>query len=133
MSTKVETSQGVVIGSEAGGITSFKGIRYAAPPVGELRFAAPTPPPSWTGERDCRNFGPISLQHIDPLSIVIPGCEWNFYDPDATQSEDCLNPVSYTHLDVYKRQSHGSDPWCSLWLPSGSRESPSSRNRPAIR
>src|SRR5580658_1875866 len=91
MSLKVKTSQGVVVGIESEGVLSFRGIPYAAPPVGDLRFAPPATPLVWSGERDCSAIGPISLQPMDPLSELIPGCERNYYDPKAVQDEDCLN------------------------------------------
>ncbi|WP_428518038.1 carboxylesterase family protein [Pseudonocardia sp.] len=36
----------------------FRGIPFAAPPVGDLRFAAPAPPVRWDGVREATTFGP---------------------------------------------------------------------------
>ncbi len=43
-----DTVYGPVRGTDDGTAMSFKGVRYAAPPVGELRFRAPRPPQPWT-------------------------------------------------------------------------------------
>lgn len=56
-----------------GDIVAFKGIPYARPPVGELRWRAPVEPPPWDGTRDATAFGPACLQTAN-----------------RPQSEDCL-------------------------------------------
>ena len=58
----VETRQGKVEGVEQGGIHVFKGVPFAAPPVGELRWRAPQPPEPWAGVRSAAEFGASSLQ-----------------------------------------------------------------------
>lgn len=71
-------------------ITAFKGIPFAAPPVGELRWRAPQPVIPWAGERECFTFAPISVQHIPGLDKDnIYSREWNV-DPDIVMDEDCL-------------------------------------------
>src|SRR5579871_3501626 len=60
---QVKTSQGMVQGTlERTNVRSFKGIPYAAPPVGELRWKAPQPAVPWTGVRPCDHFGPRAMQ-----------------------------------------------------------------------
>ena len=71
-------------------ITAFKGIPFAAPPVGENRWRAPQPVIPWEGELSCHTFKPISMQHVpglDPNNIYTR--EWNV-DPEIPMSEDCL-------------------------------------------
>ena len=71
-------------------ITVFKGIPYAAPPVGELRWRAPQPPAKWEGVRDCYEYGPIAMQTgpgLDPDAFYSK--EWHV-DPEVPMSEDCL-------------------------------------------
>ena len=60
----------------------FRGIRFAAPPVGDLRWKAPQPPKSWTGVRLADKFGPACLQ---------TNVFGDIYFRDAQPSEDCLN------------------------------------------
>lgn len=92
MGTRVDTAAGTVEGERIAGVTSWKGVPYAAPPVGRLRFAPPQPPAPWTGVRDCSRNGPISMQpDPDPLAVWIPSGEAAFFAPGAVQSEDCLN------------------------------------------
>jgi len=71
-------------------ITAFKGIPFAAPPVGENRWRAPQPVIPWEGELQCWNFAPISMQHIPGLDKNnIYSREWNV-DPEIPMDEDCL-------------------------------------------
>jgi para-nitrobenzyl esterase len=57
------TVNGVVEGTaEASGVRSFKGVPFAAPPVGALRFAEPQPVQSWQGVRKAQAFGPRAMQ-----------------------------------------------------------------------
>lgn len=61
----------------------FRGVPFAAPPVGALRFAPPLPHPDWSGIRDATQFGPASPQLESRLSNVMGGM-------NLPQSEDCL-------------------------------------------
>lgn len=58
----VETNCGKVRGYSRRGVIKFKGIPYAAPPVGNLRFKPPTPLKAWNDILDATNFGPIVPQ-----------------------------------------------------------------------
>jgi para-nitrobenzyl esterase len=79
---EVAVTGGRISGVTAKGITSFKGIPFAAPPVGELRWKAPQPLKPWTGVRDGSKWGPVCMQ--DPMFPQIFGA------PMTELSEDCL-------------------------------------------
>lgn len=76
---EVELDSGLLLGVEEESVRVFKGIAYAAPPVGELRWKGPQSPDSWTGLRDATEFGAVCPQD-DPLGLM----------GGAEQSEDCL-------------------------------------------
>lgn len=77
-----------VVGSEE--ILSFKGIPYAAPPVGENRWRRPQPVENWDGVKDCKDFGNSAMQ---PAQEVIEGSRdtEEFIISNKNYSEDCLN------------------------------------------
>ena len=92
MIRKAKVTGGTVVGIPAADprITAFKGVPFAAPPVGENRWRAPQPVIPWEGERQCFTFAPISMQHIPGLDLNnIYSREWNV-DPTIPMSEDCL-------------------------------------------
>ncbi len=82
--TVVETAYGKVRGTEiADGVLAWRGVPYAAPPVGELRLRPPAPPPPWAGVRDALAYGNRSLQ---PDLVAEP------QGPPAPPTDvDCLN------------------------------------------
>lgn len=86
-----KTENGYVRGIEAADprITSFKGIPFAAPPVGKNRWRAPQPCKDWEGTRDCFRFAPISVQDTPGLGTDIYCREWHV-DPEIAMDEDCL-------------------------------------------
>ncbi|WP_155589740.1 carboxylesterase family protein, partial [Streptomyces cavernae] len=55
---QVSTSAGVLRGTQEAGVTVFRGVPFAEPPVGELRFAAPRPVRRWDGVREAVAYGP---------------------------------------------------------------------------
>lgn len=78
-------------------VTVFKGIPFAAPPVGENRWRAPQPVVPWEGVRSCATFGPIAMQEIpggDPDNIYTR--EWHV-DSSVPMSEDCLQLNIWTN------------------------------------
>ena len=92
MLKKVLTENGWVEGLPAADprIIAFKGVPFAVPPVGDLRWRAPQPTKDWDGVLKCWKFAPISMQlkpGLDPTDIYAG--EWNV-DPEIEQSEDCL-------------------------------------------
>ncbi|MEO1617406.1 MAG: carboxylesterase family protein [Planctomycetota bacterium] len=98
----VETELGPVRGypSADADIVSFKGIPYAAPPVGPLRWKPPQAAPSWREVRDCKNYGPISLQRKNRQR--------------GGQSEDCL------YLNVWTKKDFESEKRpVMVWIHGG--------------
>ncbi len=80
----VQTSQGPVAGSTAGPVHVFRGIPYAKPPVGELRWRPPEEPRPWTAPLDASRFGPVAPQNASPLEMMLGADK-------AEQSEACLS------------------------------------------
>ena len=59
---RVATSNGVLEGTDCSGVKVFKGVAFAQPPVGQLRWKAPQPVENWTGVRSAKDFGPNPMQ-----------------------------------------------------------------------
>ena len=86
-----QTENGLVKGIEAADprITAFKGIPFAAPPVGKNRWRAPQPCENWEGVREAYRFAPISVQDTPGLGDDIYCREWHV-DSEIDMGEDCL-------------------------------------------
>jgi len=70
-STLVATRYGVLAGvTDRNDTLSWKGIPYAEPPVGELRWRAPRPPKSWTGVKKTGSFEDSSLQRVPVVGWI---------------------------------------------------------------
>ncbi len=102
----VETAQGRLRGAHEGGLEVFRGIPYARPPLGPLRFAAPEPPEPWSGIRDALAFGPTALQR--------PGMLTRMLGFSAESSEDCLS------LNVWTPAADAGRRPVLVWVHGGS-------------
>lgn len=81
-SNQVKTANGIIEGiREPDGIRSFKGIPFAQPPVGDLRWKAPQPVKSWEGVLETKEFGPQPMQNFIYNDMVFRS---------KPKSEDCL-------------------------------------------
>ena len=101
----VQTSSGPLRGVEAAlpGVTAYLGIPYAAPPVGDLRWAAPARPAPWDSVRTAGAFGDRCMQ-TNPF----PDMVWN----SPGESEDCLN------LSIWAPESAADLP-VMVWIHGG--------------
>jgi para-nitrobenzyl esterase len=75
-----QVESGVIQGVTNGTLTIYRGVPFAAPPVGELRWREPQPAVPWKGKRQAISFAPACMQK----GVSMPGEK-----PPAT-SEDCL-------------------------------------------
>ena len=87
VSTRNGSVSGIPMGGTYEGITEFRGIPYAAPPVGALRWKAPEDPASWDGIRPCRKYGKAAIQKFSGME---PNIQDFYYRGHPDMSEDCL-------------------------------------------
>ena len=77
---QVLTESGTISGTRVNGLNVYKGIPFAAPPVGDLRWRPPVHVAPWTGERKADAFAPACMQ----VGVSMPG------ETAPAVSEDCL-------------------------------------------
>jgi para-nitrobenzyl esterase len=110
----VATSNGPVRGYREGGLSIFKGLRYAAPPLGSLRFAPPQRPAPWTEPADATELGAPAIQVGVPPGETTGGRSAG--DPPAPgqpgTDEDCL------FINVWTPGLTGKRP-VLVWLHGG--------------
>lgn len=85
--TKYGKVSGVPLEGKYEGITQFRGIPYAAPPVGDLRWRPPVDPASWDGVRVCDTHGRAAMQNYTEFE---PNYSDFYYRGHPEMSEDCL-------------------------------------------
>jgi para-nitrobenzyl esterase len=95
---KVKIDSGVLAGDAEGGVARFKGVPFAKPPVGPLRWAPPQTPSPWTGERDATTF-----QLPCPQPVNADG-KPNGGGVAGATAEDCL--------------------YLNVWAPPGAKKAP---------
>jgi para-nitrobenzyl esterase len=101
----IRIDTGRLQGVAAGDVVSFKGIPYAAPPVGALRWRAPQPARPWSGTRVAATFGHACLQPAPrPPSPAL----------GAPLSEDCL------YLNVWRPAKRSTRLPVMVWIHGGS-------------
>ena len=92
---EVRTAAGVLRGSREAGVAVFRGIPYAEPPVGALRFAAPRPVRGWAGVRAAVSYGPPPPQPARSAWTRWAGAagdDWltvNVWSPDPARAPAC--------------------------------------------
>src|SRR5215471_6732302 len=79
--TTATVAGGKLMGVEHDGIVSFKGVPFAAPPVGALRWKAPQPLKPWAGTKTADTFAPACMQDVSMAA---------FMQVQPNFSEDCL-------------------------------------------
>ncbi len=98
----ISTASGKLQGVAHDGIVAYLGVPYAAPPVGELRWRTPQPPPHWQGVRRANQFGDQCMQGQRPGA------------PASPMSEDCL----YLNVWTPERRAARKLP-VMVWLHGG--------------
>lgn len=86
--TTVKVEEGLVQGKSEDGLTVYKGVPFAAPPIGDLRWQAPKPAAKWEGVKQADKFAPGPIQGGNPPSGKSEDCLYlNIWTP-AKSSKD---------------------------------------------
>ena len=93
----VDAPAGAVSGRIEDGVRVFRGLPYAAPPIGPARWTPPRAAERWSGVRDGSSFGPACIQPKSPPGSI-------YADDPPAMSEDCLS--------------------LNIWTPPGARQAP---------
>ncbi|MEK5027247.1 carboxylesterase/lipase family protein [Paenibacillus sp. FSL M7-1046] len=101
-----DTLYGKLQGTQCDGVNIWRGIPFAAPPVGELRFRTPQPPEPWSSVREAREFGPVSHQPVSTGSTRFGGTTPEY-------SEDCL------YLNIWSPAAEGEALPVMVWIHGG--------------
>ncbi|MHA2006463.1 MAG: carboxylesterase/lipase family protein [Promethearchaeota archaeon] len=104
--TIIDTNTGKVQGYIRRGVIKFKGIPYAEPPIGDLRFKHPIPKESWSGVRETTEFSPIAPQP-PPISNLVE------YIPRKQSEAECLT------LNIWTSGIEGELRPVMVWIHGG--------------
>jgi len=102
--TLVETTLGKIEGEKLAQVSVFRGIPFAAPPIGPLRFRAPQPAAPWHGVRSALAFGPAAMQGTSKVLGM---------EAIGPKSEDCL------YLNVFTPAADGRKRPVMFWIHGG--------------
>jgi para-nitrobenzyl esterase len=103
-SAQITVDGGILQGALEEGVEYYKGIPFAAPPVGQLRWEAPQPAAPWQGVRDASEFVHDCMQASYPGDVA---------RPRTTLSEDCL------YLNVWRPAGGGAKLPVMVWIYGG--------------
>ena len=101
---QVTVDSGTLVGAKSDGVLAFKGIPYAAPPVGKLRWRPPQPAVSWSGVREAKTYGNECMQDAARLRSA---------PLRAPLSEDCL------YLNVWRPANGAKNLPVMVWIHGG--------------
>src|ERR1700722_10345262 len=101
---QIRTESGMLAGIHADGLSIYKGVPFAAPPLGDLRWQPPARVASWTGTRKATAFAPACMQ----TGVSMPG------ETPPNVSEDCL------YLNIWAPPHSASVHWpVIVWIYGG--------------
>ncbi len=106
----VKVAQGLLQGTIENGVMVYRGVPYASPPVGELRWRAPRPPAHWEAVRKADKFS------ANPMQVLVHELgPWTAeYQPQGEVSEDCL------YLNIWTRAKSGDEERpVMVYIPGG--------------
>jgi len=103
---RVTIDTGSLQGTTAGGVISFKGVPFAAPPLGQLRWKPPQPVQKWRGVREATSYGPDCMQDPFPGDAAPLG---------VTPKEDCL----YMNIWLPEKTEPGKKLPVMVWIYGG--------------
>jgi len=106
---RATVEQGVLVGEAEGGVSAYKGVPFAAPPIGALRWAPPAPARAWGGDRPALAYGPACPQPMPADGRPNPG------GARGPVSEDCLS------LNVFAPQAMRHAP-VMVWIYGGANQ-----------
>ena len=106
----VKVESGLLQGTSENGVTVYKGVPFAAPPVGDLRWRAPRPPATWEGVRKADRFSANPMQEMRERF----GPWTAEYQPQGEVSEDCL------YLNIWTGAKSGNEERpVMVYIPGG--------------
>jgi para-nitrobenzyl esterase len=91
------TESGPVKGFTAGGVSQFRGVPYAAPPVGARRWRPPARPGTWSGTRDATQYGPACEQELTLYPVSEDCLTLNIFVPALASSKSNLPVMVWIH------------------------------------
>ena len=113
----IEGGQIQGVKSDVDGVLVYKGVPYAAPPVGDLRWKRPQPVVAWQGVKVADTFSDAAMQRIRNPQDGQYGTEFHFRSDDPNFSEDCL------YLNVWAPQYAPGHPEkklpVAMWVHGG--------------